>query len=502
MPSRSWLWVVMLFLTVSSVFHFYSKNIADLDSFYYLGLAKLYRTAGLFHTEFPWIENSAINDSSLWYGFGVFLIPFSFFADPALGIKFAGILLTAALLISYYFVSKRIRFKIPLFWPFLFLFAAPNTMFHLLMVRPQTISIILVPLFFSFLIEGNFWQVVLTAFGIAWFHLNFAWLPIFILIVTAGVRLATERKFNWKIGAGGIVGVLAGWLLRPHPIAAAKLFYIQVLQQMLEKQGGLPLLFGKENLPLPFSTLFQNFSPFLLLWIPAIVILFFALKRMSSSEKTLAISNIILSLTFLGLTTMVARRAYDFLVIFGVFSIALAFNYLESGGARQATKLILASIFVFMFFYSGYKTSNSLTQNGYAPDYLKDAASWLKDNSNQDDVVFNLHWSNFSPLFFWNQKNHYIAGLDPIFQYAYNPTLYWKFHYLSADLVTKKTCGAIECTREMLEDTYQVLVKDFNAKYLLLEKDQNPAVNYFLENDLHFEKKFEANNEVVYAIKR
>lgn len=502
MPSRNWLWVVVLFLILSSVFHFYSQNIADLDSFYYLGLAKLYRTAGLFHTEFSWIEHSAIKDSSLWYGFGAFLIPFSFFENPAIGIKFAGILLTATLLISYYFVAKKSRFKIPLFWPFLLLFAAPNTMYHLLMVRPQTISIILVPLFFFFLIEGNFWKVVLTAFGIAWFHLNFAWLPVFILIVTAAVKLATERKFHWKIAAGGIIGVLAGWLLRPNPMAAAKLFYIQVLQQILEKQGGLPLLFGKENLPLPFSTLFQNFSPFLLLWIPAIVILVFALKRMPPNKKTLAISNIILSLTFLGLTMLVARRAYDFLVIFGVFSIATAFNYLEGRSAGQATKLILASLFVFMIFYSGYKTANGLNESGYPPDYLKDAALWLKDNSNPADVVFNIHWSNFSLLFFWDQKNHYVAGLDPIFQYAYNSSLYWQFHYLSADAVTQKTCGAVECTREMLEDTYQVLVRDFNARYVLLEKDKNPAVNYFLKNDPHFENKFETKNEAVYEIKR
>jgi hypothetical protein len=153
-----------------------------------------------------------------------------------------------------------------------------------------------------------------------------------------------------------------------------------------------------------------------------------------------------------------------------------------------------------MVFYSGYRTLNNL-QNSYTADYLKEPAIWLKENSNPGDIVFNVHWSNFSPLFFWNQKNYYVGGLDPIFQYAYNSSLYWKFHYLSADQVTKKTCGATACTVSMLEDTHEVLKRDFNAKYILLTKTQNPAVHQWLEGDRRFDKKFENGSEAVYLIK-
>ena len=108
-------------------------------------------------------------------------------------------------------------------------------------------------------------------------------------------------------------------------------------------------------------------------------------------------------------------------------------------------------------------------------------------------------WSRFSELFFWNQQNYYIGGLDPIFQYSYNPSLYWKYHYLAAGLLTDKTCGADACTEEMLEDTYEVLRRDFDAKYVFLSKELNPEFNQYLEGDSRFKKTFDNGSEAIFS---
>ena len=68
--------------------------------------------------------------------------------------------------------------------------------------------------------------------------------------------------------------------------------------------------------------------------------------------------------------------------------------------------------------------------------------------------------------------------------------------------MAEKTCGAIACTDEMLEDTYDVLVEDFNARYVVLTKQENPSVYNFLENDQRFGKVFSTEKEAVYLIKR
>ncbi len=75
--------MIVPFVAIAAVFHLLSPNLLDLDSFCYIRLAWMYRDRGLLDGEFPWLPYSAIKDlsSSLWYGFGVVLIPFTYFDD-------------------------------------------------------------------------------------------------------------------------------------------------------------------------------------------------------------------------------------------------------------------------------------------------------------------------------------------------------------------------------------------------------------------------------------
>lgn len=515
MSKYLWLWPFIIFIALSGVFHFSSANIPDLDSFYYIRLADFYKNQGLFNAGFSWLPYTVINSfsSSLWYGFGVILIPFTVFSDLIFGVKIAGFIFTAAFLSICYVAFKRRGIAGAPFWPLFVFFAAPNVSIHLLMTRPQTISLLLaVPLLFVISRRMPL-GIFAVSFLIAWIHLNFAWIPILVAGIFVSLKYILEKKFAWKKFLWASGGVALGFLLRPDPIGAVKLFYVQVLKQILEKQGGLPLLFGAENLPIGSSALFQHFGLFILIWAAAIVAwlyLIFYKSRPDFSDywknnDVFLSAAMSLSIIFFLLTIAVARRAYDFWVLFGVVGIAVVFTYLYLNFRKTPQlkwlKFFIAALFIFMMINSGTRTINNMQNNAYKPNLLEKSAFWLKENSNEGDVVFNVHWSHFSPLFFWNQKNYYVGGLDPIFQYEYNPSLYWKFHYLSADIVTSKTCGADACTESMLEDTYDVLKKDFNAKYIVLDGGQNPAVNSFLEKDPKFEKKFTEGSYNVYSIK-
>ncbi len=173
---------LLLFGAVATFWHFISPNVVDLDSFFYLGKAHLIREAGLADSGFPWMQFSVIKEtgSSLWFGFALFLVPFSYFTNAILGIKLAGILLTVFALFSCFWVATRHQLKWPLLWPFLMLFSAPNVTSQLLMARPQTATIGFAVLLLSFLVEGKFWQVFLTTFFLVWIHMNFAWMPVAI----------------------------------------------------------------------------------------------------------------------------------------------------------------------------------------------------------------------------------------------------------------------------------------------------------------------------------
>jgi len=506
---------IALFIIVAAVFHFSSPNIPEPDSFYYLGLGSLYRSQGIFNTELSSLPYTVIKtlSSSLWYGFGLFMLPFSFFNNPAFAIKLAGVFLTVFALTLYYLAARRHDLKFAALWPLLLLFSAPNVLFSFLMTRPQLLSFGLGILLFSFLISGGAWSVFLISSGLVWFHMNFAWLPFALLGAVIVTRLFIEKRVEWHKIAAVLGGIITGWLFRPEAINAAKLFYIQIFKLIFEKQSGLPLLFGNENLPLSIATLFKNFTPLMLLWGAAMAIFIWVLIKkipaLPAFRKTFLWSSLLLSTVFFFLTMLVARKAYGFWVGFSLLFVGAVFTYIilslptrHQKSIKNAALAAIMGVLLFTFFYSGYKNTISLANNALPPDKLKEAALWLKNNSDPGDIVFNLHWSDFSPLFFWNQKNYYVGGLDPIFQYSYNPELYWKFHYLSADLVAEKTCGAIACAEEMLEDTYEVLVRNFNAKYIVLTKQQNPSVNSFLESDARFEKKLDTKREAIYLIKR
>ncbi len=55
------------------------------------------------------------------------------------------------------------------------------------------------------------------------------------------------------------------------------------------------------------------------------------------------------------------------------------------------------------------------------------------------------------------------------------------------------------CSKEMLDDICEVLVRDFKAKYVVVGKERRAAYGFF-EEDARFDKTLETNHEAVYVI--
>lgn len=53
---------------------------------------------------------------------------------------------------------------------------------------------------------------------------------------------------------------------------------------------------------------------------------------------------------------------------------------------------------------------------------------------------------------------------------------------------------------EDLEDTYEVLKNDFKVRYVFLEKEQNPAVFWYLGQDDKYKKRFENKTEAIFEL--
>src|SRR3989344_1001093 len=173
-----WLLPLVLVVSFSLFIHGRLINAADADGFYHIRHSWVYRTAGLFNSSFPWAQYSVIKQYSadLWYGFHIFLIPFTYFQDLTDGVDWGASFVTA-LAASLFFLSLlKLKIRWPLLWLGVFLLASADLLYRITMLRPHPLSLGLSMLLFAYLSskETTRSRVILFAIaaGLSWIHLS------------------------------------------------------------------------------------------------------------------------------------------------------------------------------------------------------------------------------------------------------------------------------------------------------------------------------------------
>lgn len=495
-----------------------SDNLSSEDGFYHFRHAALYREEGIGMSDFRWLPYSVIHSAAadLWYGFHVALVPFTAIRDPIVGLRAAGIVVTLTTLILFYAAVVRVGVRWRFLWPFVLLFASPLMVFRLAMARPHVLSVGLGALLFAFVVSGSLAGIFLTSFAMTFMHVSLFWVPILIFMAVAGVRFFRERIIEWRAIAALIGGLIAGWITRPNPLGAGALAYVQIVQLMIEKIKRIPLHFGMELYPLHARDL-GAFWGFLTLWLFAGIIAFLLWRRKKHMvllpvAQTALWASGLLSLLFFIMTLAVAQRSFDFWVVFGVLFMALTFSWVadeRSAGAirwlnsnnRERLTIAGMAIIAGMMMHGLYRHGQYLDAFGWQGARFRGAAEWLRENTKPDAVVFNVSWDYFPELFFWNTHNRYISGMDPIFQYAYSPALYWKAYYLETAITDRVTCAKIHCESEELEDTHAVLTQDFQTSYVFLSKFADQGLYRYLSSDPRFSIRYEDGDAAVIEVK-
>lgn len=503
--------------------HLVSPNVADLDGFYHFGHAEVYREHGLKDSSFPWTEFSVVKTyrADVWYGFHVLLLPFTYVADKIQGMRAAAIGVTATSVFLIFLAFRNLNLRWPIFWTFLTIFSSPDFFYRLSALRPQLISFGLIFLLLSYLFkfkEQNKKTTIAIIFAISlaisWIHLAFIWMPLAIWVVFSLVSRLLSRQINFYQVLSIISGTLAGIILRPNPGGAINLTYIQVVRLLWEKYQKTPLLFGTEVLRFTRENFWDQFIPITLLLVIAIFVLL--VVRHNRTVKSLIFStdfgkqlwtNIILASFFFWLSFTSARRSSDFFFGFSVVFIGLIVSRTWPWFKRLFSLQVIwnmATVFSLVVIITAGISARRYVhakQVAYSPETSREAAVWLAQNSLPESIVFHPFWDQFGPLFFWNKSNHYINGMDPIFEYDYSPSLYWKHHFLSTGQTTTFTCGYIRCTADMVEDSYRVLQEDFRADFVYIQKKRSRQLLAYLENDSRYQKVFENGEDAIFSLK-
>jgi hypothetical protein len=135
---------------------------------------------------------------------------------------------------------------------------------------------------------------------------------------------------------------------------------------------------------------------------------------------------------------------------------------------------------------------------GFSPTRLRGAAGWLREHSEPDAIVFHARWEAFAELFFWNTRNRYINGMDPVFLYAASPARYWEMHHLALG-ASRVTAAGPEPAEYNVDYTLNVLRRDFEARYLLVEADQRDLL-YFARNTPGFHLEYQDAQAAVFTV--
>lgn len=510
--------IVALFV-LSAFFVFYYPVTIGIDNYYHIRHAWVYQTQGIFNSSFPWLENSVIGKlgSDIWYGFHLLLIPFTFFKDLFFGIKLASLVVTFSALTIIYFIFKKLNIRWPFLWTIFFFFSIPDVFFRMLMLRPHILTLVLSLITFYLLIEKKSGKLVfLTSAMASFIHIALLWLPLVVALVIFICQKIFEKRWEIKNNIYLFLGLIAGAILRPNVLSTLKIAYIQVIQLSLEKFNNSPLRFGSELRPgNDITIVLFEILPISLIVIASIMSLIIYLKKekinLENKERTLLASLFVLYILFGVLFYAFARRTADIWVMFSVLFTATSFSLiLKNKELYQKYKKIILIIFIIILSFFSVQTLKVVS--GYIKDLppqdmLKESAIWLKENTAEKDIVFNTRWDSFSFLFFWNQHNHYINGMDPIFEYSNNKSLYLEHYFLEIDKILlingeAYTCGSNPCKEGAVSTVYDSLKNNFKVKYIVVEPIRNPKVYKFLNSNQHFNKVFDAKGglEVVFKV--
>jgi hypothetical protein len=494
----------------AAALHALSPTTADPDAYYHVRHAWVYRTQGLLHSPFPWAAFSAIRDqaSDLWYGFHVLLVPFSLAPSLLQGLHAAGMAVTAASLILVWLAFAVLRLPWPLAWVAVFA-ATGEVLFRLAMLRPQPLSLALAVLALAVLASPGLRRRGAVLFGLAllaaWIHLALAWLLPLVAALFAVIGMAHRLRPDWRSAAAIGLGTLAGFALRPQPVGALRLAWIQLGLFLEVKARGLALPFGQELQPLSLALE----GPRLLLPALGVLAALLVFARLVRSQRAVdlparvaAWTSLTLALLFALLSVRVASRSIELAAVFAAGFAGLVAREHGRGATAGGRARAFAWLAAFLAVLVPMAALRYRVRVEHARPLLayRGVSAWLAANSVPGELVFHAWWDQFPHLFFWNPRNRYVGGMDPLFQFAHDEALFWKAHWLSTDAFPQATCGRPSCDAADLEATSLVLRRDFGAAYVLAHRSLNPRLDAYLAGEPAFRRVFDDGTDVLYRV--
>jgi hypothetical protein len=492
----------------------------DPDSFYHLKMAKLIGERGPI-INFPWLQFTVLKDYYIDHHFlyHVLAIPFVKWLGDFAGFKFYTVILATLFIFLSYLFFKKEKITYPEIFALALLFS-PALMFRISLAKATAFSLILLFLGIHFIFRRQYWLLALISFLYVWSYGGF--LLIFLMTLIFALANSLEKTFinkafwpkriknyifyfiknlflleNLKIILASFLGIVLGLVLNPYFPKNLKFYWQQLIEIGLINYRGLVNV-GGEWYPYDILNLIPDSGVAFIFTIVALILFIILFKK----QKAQSIFFFIATLLFFFLT-LKSKRYVEYFIPFSVYFCTFTFGFLlaeiklkdyinklrkEIPVFEILEKPLYTIFFVFILIMAkdAFITHQSFLGGIDFQDFAG-ISKYLYENSKAGEIVMQTDWDDFPMLFYHNDKNYYIVGLDPTFMYNYDKNLYNLF----ADITMAKKSNNL----------YQEIKNNFHASYFIVDEDRLQLAKN-LQNDGNFTKVYEDTDGSVYKLKK
>lgn len=501
--------VLVLAVTVFSYLQG-SFTLPEPDSFYHAKITQ-FLSEGTVLKQLPWLQETSLANNFVDHHFlyHLLLIPFVMLDDPLVGVKQATIIFTSLAIVAIYWLLKKFNIIWPLVYVFILL-SSSGWLFRIALVKAPMIFLIFLLLAFYFLANRRWLDLFLISFFAVWAYGGWPILLVMAAIYVFGhsfLEVIKQEKTLWQkfksplVFRGGpwpglisaILGLFSGLIINPYFPDNLNFYWTQIVKISVVNYQAI-LRVGNEWYPYGFVS-FITVNPFICALLFAGIVLFICrLKKQNIYSFTWGI----MSVAFLVLS-LKSRRNIEFFIPFAIIFFAFAFsNYFSKlslpklkdifNNKSFALILVLAVVLfstVFLSLPNNLLSIKGSILTGFPMDRYQSSSFWLKTHTPKNAVVFHTDWDDFPPLFYYNDHNYYLVGLDPTFMYEKSPEKYFLYENITKGLIQK--------------DLSKIIKENFNADYILLEKTYT-VLDEIIKRSGDFEKLYEDKEAKIYQI--
>lgn len=478
-------------------------GLAGHDSFYHTKMAAVVWDQGLLH-QFPWLRfvfftNEGTDFVSHHYGFHFLLSPFVQLSLWATGDYRPGaIWATAAffgailLMLDALLITQRVRWR----WVWLFFFLVLPAQFfgRHSFVRAISPSLLFQLLVVWTMLRGRFALMAVCIGGYVHVYLGgviFGPLLVILYALASVIGPAGDRVVPWRLIAWALGGWIVGLCSHPYLSGVYEFLVMQVFGSGLSPDISV----GREWKAYQDLWWFaQMCGPLLMVWVVAICLRLRMGPRLGRVEMFFLLAHF----AFLTLTVK-ARRFIEYWPMFGLISTACLLNPLvvhfaawfdrafdgsvtgqrQRQGMGMAIKVSALTACAASLVFGAipqWQRLQGTVRCGYDLPAIRDAMTFLKENSAEGDVVFTDDWDVFPVYFFYNSYNHYIVGMDPKFTQGRMPELWRRYVKISRGQVpANESVRVTDADRQSTMKKINIRLSDirthFGAKFVITDKD-------------------------------